>query len=104
LATLAHPAEVHAVALAGGADGGLMRLLTGCADGHVRLWTLTERGGVAGPSVWAVGHEGPVRALALSADGALCATGGEDRRVGVWEIATGRHLYWLQAEGEPESV
>ncbi|MCC6417800.1 MAG: efflux RND transporter periplasmic adaptor subunit [Gemmataceae bacterium] len=94
-AVLPHPAEVHAVAFAPSAGG--YRLLTGCADGRVRQWSLDEGGRLEGPLVLADGHEGAVRALAFSIDGRHFATGGEDRLVGVWDAVAGKRLYWLRA-------
>src|SRR5439155_13791508 len=44
------------------------------------------------------------RALAVSPDGAWCATAGEDRRIGLWEATSGRHLAWLQASGERQGT
>jgi WD40 repeat protein len=100
LALLPHPAEVYAVAFAPAArhgDPAGYRLLTGCADGRVRLWSIAVSGKVEGPSVLAEGHEGAIRALGFSPDGRRFATAGEDRRIGVWDAASGARLFWLRA-------
>ncbi len=98
-ALLPHPAEVYAVAFAPGGAAGY-RLLTGCADGRVRLWTLSAAGKVEGPVVLADGHEGAVRALAFSPDGKRFATAGEDRRIGIWDAGANARRAWLH-DGEP---
>jgi WD40 repeat protein len=100
-AVLSHPAEVYAVALGRKPDGGTRDLLaTGCGDGSVRVWEVSRSGGVEGPAVWAPAHEGPVRALAFSPDGRWCATGGEDRRIGLWDVAGGTRVCWLRGEAD----
>jgi WD40 repeat protein len=95
LAVLPHPAEVHAVVLR---RLPCHCLITGCADGLLRAWSVSTPGGTWEPVVWEGGHEGPVRCLALSGDGRWCASAGEDRRIGLWETATGKRRCWLQDE------
>lgn len=73
-----HDGGVWTVA-AGPAPAG--RLVTGGADGTVRLWD---------PPTVLRGHEGDVHAVATSHDGTRVASGGADDTVRVWEVATGR--------------
>jgi WD40 repeat protein len=90
--TLPHPAEVTAICMRQ-----QNTILTGCADGQVRLWHL-HGGTVPAPAMFSQAHEGPIRAIALSPDGAACATGGDDKRIGIWDVETGKHRMWLQPE------
>ncbi|HEY1189538.1 MAG TPA: WD40 repeat domain-containing protein [Gemmata sp.] len=43
-----------------------------------------------------VGHSGPVTGLALTTDGKLLATSGDDRTVRVWDVASGKQLRSFQ--------
>jgi WD40 repeat protein len=104
LALLPHPAEVYAVAFAPGAGEAGYRLLTGCADGRVRRWTVAASGKVEGPAVLGDGHEGAIRAVAFSPDRKRFATGGEDRRIGVWDAAGGARKFWLSAGAGTDSA
>jgi WD40 repeat protein/biotin carboxyl carrier protein len=100
LALLPHPAEVYALAFAPVARPGeaaRYHLLTGCADGRVRLWIVAAGGKVEGPAVLGEAHEGAIRALAFSPDGSRFASGGDDRRLGVWDVAGGVRRFWLRA-------
>lgn len=70
--------------------------LTGSADGKARLFDLS--GTAVGPLRELKGqHRGPITALAFSPDGNFCATGGEDREIRIWEVATGEQRYLLPA-------
>jgi WD40 repeat protein/biotin carboxyl carrier protein len=103
VAQLPHAAEVYAVAFVPAARGGGYQILTGAADGQARLWRVSPRGRVGEPVRLTPAHEGAIRAVAVSPDGKRCATAGEDRRVGVWDLASRRRLYWLE-DGEGGSA
>ncbi len=95
-AELPHSAEVTAVAFLGnGRDG--CSLLTGCADGELQLWQVPAAGKPTSLKLAQL-HEGPVRAVAFNADRSRFATGGEDKRIGIWETVTGKHMFWLVPE------
>jgi WD40 repeat protein len=57
----------------------------------VRLW----EAGSGRPLATLAGHTGAIRAVALSADSQLVASGGEDGAVRLWEANTGRPLATL---------
>lgn len=45
-----------------------------------------------------IGHQAPVSALGMSPDGKLLASGGEDGRINLWDMATGRQLLSLKVQ------
>jgi hypothetical protein len=47
------------------------------------------------------GHAGPVTAVALSANGEIAVSGGEDRTLRVWDVSTGRCRHVLQGHLRP---
>jgi WD40 repeat protein len=102
LAQLRHPAEVFALAFSP-IKGAGYQLLTGCGDGQLRLWACSPEGRCEEPTAFEKAHDSAVRSVAWSADGKLIASGGEDRRVGLWDPAGGKHLHWLQ-DGDTENT
>lgn len=96
LSILAHPGPVHAVDLITGRDGNHL-LVTGCDDGRARIWSVTARS-VKGPLVELKGHEGALRTVRFRGE-AACLTGGDDRKIGHWDIKSGQLLGWIHAPG-----
>ena len=75
---LRHPAFVHSASIAQDLAA------TGCGDGKVRVWALSERF----PCLQTLDHSGvglPISSVRL--EGAVLVSGGEDRNVKVWSIA-----------------
>jgi len=72
--------EKPVMALAASKDG--TRLLSGGADGTVRLWATT----IGKLVVPFTGHVGPVTAVAFTPDGRQAASGGVDRTVRLWQL------------------
>jgi guanine nucleotide-binding protein subunit beta-2-like 1 protein len=44
-----------------------------------------------------IGHNAPVYTVTISPDGSLCASGGKDCTVMLWDVSEGKHLYSLDA-------
>ncbi|KAL8150579.1 hypothetical protein V2J09_020387 [Rumex salicifolius] len=62
-------------------------------DKTVKVWNLTNcklRATLAG-------HNGYVNTVAVSPDGSLCASGGKDGVILLWDLAEGKKLYSLEA-------
>jgi WD40 repeat protein len=69
------------------------RVLTGSADGTVKLWDVATTRMVR----TFVGHKRGVTAVALSPDGTRVLSGSEDKTIRLWEIATGRLIRTIYA-------
>jgi WD40 repeat protein/tRNA A-37 threonylcarbamoyl transferase component Bud32 len=94
----------EALVLAGQAGGltGLAfartgRLAAAGRDGTVLLWGTPGRA----EALRLRGHDGPVQAVALSADGRLLASGGSDESVRIWDAATGRQVSLFRGHTGP---
>lgn len=62
-------------------------------DKTVKIWNLSNcklRATLAG-------HNGYVNTVAVSPDGSLCASGGKDSVILLWDLAEGKRLYSLDA-------
>jgi guanine nucleotide-binding protein subunit beta-2-like 1 protein len=44
-----------------------------------------------------IGHTGYINTVTISPDGSLCASGGKDGVVMLWDLNEGKHLYSLEA-------
>jgi guanine nucleotide-binding protein subunit beta-2-like 1 protein len=44
-----------------------------------------------------IGHTGYINSVSVSPDGSLCASGGKDGIVMLWDLNDGKHLYSLEA-------
>ncbi|KAK9765962.1 cross-pathway control WD-repeat protein cpc2 [Basidiobolus ranarum] len=65
-------------------------------DKLVKVWDLTK----CKIRTNHIGHTGYVNTLTISPDGSLCATGGKDGVVMLWDLNDGKHLYSLEANDE----
>lgn len=68
-------------------------IVSGSWDRTVKIWNLTNcklRATLAG-------HTGYVNTAAVSPDGSLCASGGKDGVILLWDLAEGKKLYSLES-------
>jgi guanine nucleotide-binding protein subunit beta-2-like 1 protein len=75
-------------------------MVTGGWDKLVKVWTLSScklKHNLAG-------HTGVVNTVAISPDGSLCASGGEDGTAMLWDLNEGKHLYSLDANANIHSL
>jgi U3 small nucleolar RNA-associated protein 7 len=73
-------------------------LCAGHGNGVVTMWTPTS----SAPAVKMLCHHGPVRALAVDAQGRYLVTAGADAQVKVWDVRTYRplHAYFSRAPAD----
>ncbi len=64
----------------------------------IKVWDLTT-GEV--PNTLNNGHTAPIRALSLSADGTLLASGSADNTIKIWDVPTGKLLQTLKGHTAP---
>ncbi|MEO1267591.1 MAG: WD40 repeat domain-containing protein, partial [Myxococcota bacterium] len=91
-----HRAEVMALAI--NADG--QRMVSGAADGQVRLWDLSNTE-VNRPLHVLSNHHDRVAAVAITPSGDRIASGGWDHSVRIWDAAQGTALHHLTAHHGP---
>ncbi len=94
-AVLPHPVFVRAVACTGpGAKDNWCASAAG--DGKARIWDLSAQPIKLLSTMQAEnGHRGALTTVVFSPDGTMCATGGEDKDVCIWESATGKLIQKL---------
>jgi WD40 repeat protein len=91
------------LSLAVSADGRL--LAVGHSTGEIEVWTLDSFSGTsANPIKTLSRHEGPVAAVGFSPDGTTLVSGGYDRNVKVWDLATGEELLVFKHNGTIDAV
>src|SRR5262249_37013788 len=83
-AILQQPGKIYAVALSPDSQ----RIVTGGADGAVRLWDVHTGKQVGSP----IRHPSSVQAVAFSPDGQMILSGSSDQTARLWEASTGRPL------------
>lgn len=86
---LDHRAPVRAVACSGPKVEKFL-MATGTSTGRVRFFDLERLRD--SEQIMADRHKGPVNVLAFSPDGKLCASGGEDYSICLWDVAQGKLL------------
>lgn len=91
--------------LAGLSSPGIDRLLEQIRDRAPRPWICPLTPALAfsgGPKQRAMPrHDGPVRALAVTPDGTRLVSGGDDRTVRIWDLASGRLERTLEGHTDP---
>ncbi|KAL3529205.1 hypothetical protein ACH5RR_008527 [Cinchona calisaya] len=68
-------------------------IVSGSWDRTVKIWSLSNCKNRA----TLAGHTGYVNTVAVSPDGSLCASGGKDGVILLWDLAEGKKLYNLDA-------
>jgi WD40 repeat protein len=77
-------------------DGNEARIVSASDDGIVKITSA-----VSGEVLLELqGHTGPVKSVAVSTDGKLLASGGEDNTVRVWGAQTGKELRVLSGHSD----
>lgn len=66
-------------------------------DKMVKVWDLSSQ--TPHLNVNHIGHTGYINSVAISPDGTLCASGGKDGTIMLWDLNIPRHLYSLEAGG-----
>jgi WD40 repeat protein len=87
-----HHSAIRAVACSP-AGSATNLVLTGTASGVGRLFNLAE---LKEPLVLDGRHNGAITCVAFSPDGTLCATGGEDTNIHIWDTATGTEVHVIR--------
>jgi len=68
-------------------------IVSGGWDKNVKVWNLQT----CKLKTNLTGHSGYVNTVTISPDGSLCASGGKDGSVRLWDLNEGKHLYSLEA-------
>lgn len=69
-------------------------ILSSSWDGVVKIWNVIEKK----VQMRLNGHKGYLNSLCISPDGSLCASGGKDSTIMLWDLQEGKHLYSLNAD------
>jgi len=71
-------------------------LILSCSwDGIIRIWNVSKKS----IETKLFGHKGYIFCSTVSPDGSLCASGGKDGIIILWDLQEGKHLYFLNAGG-----
>jgi WD40 repeat protein len=93
-----HTSYVHCAVFS--ADG--KRILSGSADGTVRLWEWEEKARERKELLRCEGHTGGVWAVAFAGAGKLAVSASTDKTVRVWDLENGREI--RRMEGHEDRV
>lgn len=95
--------DIPLTAIALTVDG--KRLAVGTKDGEVRALRVGNKASDEKPAVDpAEKHTGPVTALAFDPEGKYLLSGGDDRTVRLWDLATGKELAALAGHARPVTL
>lgn len=89
------------VAISPAVDKDNYQVVAGFADGSIYQWNIkvdANQTPKVERKIWDKVHDQAVNCIAYRSDGKYVATGSDDRRVGLWNVADGKKLYWIQAE------